>query len=120
VQPTTVRNWLTRPKRPEDELYTPAVYDEPRAGHLRGFEADAYDQSTDMLHTAPTAVGLDARAWSVPLVQQYPEEACEIEYCHRDVHHLVSKVGPSPRSVQPEQAQLYTLVEGTKSGQSGR
>jgi transposase len=102
VHPNTVRNWLIRLERLEKEPFESVVYDDPRPGQSRDLDENEYERFVEVLHDSPEKVGLDARAWTVPLAQQYLKDEFEIEYCRRHVRRLMSEAGLSWKTARPE------------------
>jgi transposase len=93
VHPNTVRNWLRRLERLEDEPFEAVVYDESSGGRSRKLSDDEYERFVDALHGSPADVGFDERAWTVPLARRYLEETFDVEYCPRHVRRLLSEAG---------------------------
>jgi len=104
VHPNTVRNWLIRLERLESEPFEEVVHDGPHPGQSRDLDEAEHEQFVEALHESPQEVGLDARAWTVPLAKQYLEDEFDIEYCRRHVRRLMSEAGLSWKTARPEYA----------------
>lgn len=102
VHPNTVRNWLQRLERLETEPFNDVVYDASRPGQSRRLAEGDYQRFVEALHESPHKVGIDARAWTVPLVRQYLTDAFDIEYCPRHVRRLMTEAGLSHTTAQPK------------------
>ena len=126
VHPNTVRNWLTRLERLESEPFEEVVYDAPRPGQSRELSEDEHDRFVEALHDSPEEVGLDARAWTVPLARQYLEDEFDVEYCRRHVRRLMAEAGLSWKTARPEYADADERAQDAfreglkKDGRSGR
>jgi len=96
---------LNRLERLEAEPFDSVVHDEPRPGQSRDLDEEEHEQFVEVLHESPETVGADARAWTVPLAQQYLEDEFDIEYCRRHVRRLMSKAGLSWKTTRPEYAE---------------
>jgi transposase len=94
--------WFNRLERLADEPFEEVVYDEPREGRPAELSDEEYGQFVDALHDSPEEVGLDAPAWSVPLVRHYLSEKFGVEYCERHVRRLMSEAGLSWKTARPE------------------
>lgn len=105
VHPNTVRNWLNRLERLEEEPFDQVVSDAPRPGQSRELAEEEYDRFVEALNHSPKEAGRDARAWSVPLARQYLKDTFDVEYCPRHVRRLMSEAGLSWKTAGPEYAE---------------
>ena len=94
--------WLDRFERLADEPFEEVVYDEHRSGRPSELSDEQHERFVKVLHELPEEVGLDAPAWSVPLVRHYLSEEFDVEYCERHVRRLLSEAGLSWKTARPE------------------
>ena len=94
--------WLTRLERLETEPFEDVVYDEPRSGRPSELSDTEYERFVDILHEPPEHVGIDARAWTVPLAQHYLKEQFDVEYCDRHIRRLLTQAGLSRQTARPQ------------------
>lgn len=96
--------WLTRLERLEAEPVEDVVYDEPRSGRPSELSDAEHGRFVDALHEPPTEADIDARAWTVPVAQQYLREQFDVEYCDRHVRRLMTQAGLSQRIARSQYA----------------
>ena len=92
VERKTIYNWLTRL---EEKDLDAAVKDEKRSGRPRKLDENELKELEGMLHDPPTAVGYDAPAWTVHLVQELLREKFESEYSQPSCRRLMKELGLS-------------------------
>lgn len=116
VHPNTVRNWLQRLERLEDEPFRDVVYDDPRPGQSRELAEAEHERFREALHGPPEAVSLEGRVWTVPLAQRYLDETFDVAYSPRHIRRLLSEAGLAPRTVRTEQMEQVEQVESDDRG----
>ena len=94
--------WFQRLERLEEEPFEEVVYGEPRDGRSRELTEQEHEQFIEVLNNPPEESGIDAPAWSVPLVRYYLREEFDVEYCERHVRRLMSEAGLSWKTARPE------------------
>ena len=90
---TWASKWFTRLERLADEPFEEVVYDKPRSGRPAKLSESERQRFVNALHEPPAEAGLDARAWTVPLAQQYLDREFDVEYCDRHVRRLLTEAG---------------------------
>jgi transposase len=94
--------WLTRLERLETEPFEDVVYDEPRSGRPSELSDQEHERFVEVLYEPPEEADIDARAWTVPLAQQYLKERFGVEYCDRHVRRLMTEAGLSRQTARPQ------------------
>jgi transposase len=96
--------WLTRLERLADEPFENVVYDEHRSGRPADLSEAEHERFVEVLHEPPEEVGIDARAWTVPLAQNYLKERFGVEYYDRHIRRLLTEAGLSRQTARPQYA----------------
>lgn len=94
VQRRTIYSWLMRL---ESRPLADAVVDADRSGRPRKLTADQRETFEETLQQPPSEVGVDASAWSPPLVQRYLRETFDVEYSRPSCRRLMKEAGLSYR-----------------------
>lgn len=102
ISEKTIYNWLCRLDRLADEHFEDVVYDDDRPGRPSKLTDDERERLERALHHPPTAVGLDAPAWTPVLAQAYIEATFGVEYCIRRIRELMTDAGLSYTTARPE------------------
>jgi len=87
----TIYNWLTR--LDTDEPLEEAVTDDPRSGRNRKMSGSQQEDFERTVHQSPQEVGIDAPAWTPAIVQQYLEDAYDVEYSIPSCRRLLKEAG---------------------------
>lgn len=95
-------HWLTRLERLETEPFEDVVYDDPRSGRPAELSDAEYERFVEVLHEPPEEIGIDARAWTVPLAQNYLKDRFDVEYCDRHIRRLLTEAGLSRQTARPQ------------------
>jgi len=93
-----------------------------RSGRNRKLLETQQQESEETVHDSPEAVGIDAPAWTLALVQQFLEETYGVEYSYPSCRRLLKEAGLSyqkPRrsaaeADEDEQAEFHDELK--KSG----
>jgi transposase len=94
--------WFRRLERLETEPFEDVVYDEHRSGRPSELSDQQHERFVDALHEPPEEADIDARAWTVPLAQQYLKERFGVEYCDRHIRRLMTEAGLSRQTARPQ------------------
>ena len=97
VQRRTIYSWL---KRLESKPLADAVTDAERSGRPRKLTADQRETFEETLQNPPTEVGIDAPAWTPPLVQAYLRETFDADYSRPSCRRLMKEAGLSYRKAR--------------------
>ena len=119
VERKTIYNWL---KRLDAESLEHAVSDAHRSGRTRKLSENQQHEFEQTVQESPTGVGYDAPAWTPALVQQYLDDAYDVEYSIPSCRRLLKEAGLSyqkPRrsaaeADEDEQEEFYDELK--KSG----
>ena len=82
---TWASKWFNRLERLSDEPFEDVVYDEPRSDRPPKLTESEHRWFVDDLHEPPEEACLNARAWTVPLAQQYLDQEFNVQYSDRHV-----------------------------------
>ncbi|ADB63320.1 Transposase and inactivated derivatives-like protein (plasmid) [Haloterrigena turkmenica DSM 5511] len=93
VQRRTIYSWLKR--LDTNESLEQAVTDAHRSGRKRKLSEKEQEEFENVVHDSPEEVGFDAPAWTPALVQQYLEEAYDVEYSIPSCRRLLKEAGLS-------------------------
>ncbi len=93
VQRRTIYSWLKR--LDTDESLEQAVSDDKRTGRKRKLSETEQEEFEETVHEPPEKVGIDAPAWTPALVQQYLEDAYDVEYSIPSCRRLLKEAGLS-------------------------
>ena len=118
VQRRTIYSWLTR--LDTEESLEQAVTDAHRSGRKRKISEKQQQAFEETVQDPPTAVGIDAPAWSPVLVQRYLEETCGVEYSIPSCRRLLKEAGlryQNPRRTTAETTE--TAGDGHEEVQDG-
>jgi transposase len=100
-----------------------ALGDFPRGGSSSRLTDDQWDQLTATLQTSPSEAGIDAPAWTPPLVREYILDTFGVEYSLAHMYRMMHKAGLSVQTARPihykadPAAQRRWRAEFKKSGQ---
>lgn len=89
VSRNTVRNWLERLERLEDEPVEEVLHDAPRPGRPPKLTDDQREQLCETLSRPPREAGVDATAWTPSVAQRYIADAYDVEYHVRHVRRIL-------------------------------
>lgn len=92
VHRNTVRNWLRRLERLEEEPYEDVVYDAPRPGRPTALDDEQREHLQETLSNPPDEAGIDEPEWTPTLVQQYIDETFGVSYHVRHVRRLLDEL----------------------------
>ena len=93
VSRTTVHNWLDRLERLESEPLEAVIHDDHRPGRPSKLTETEREQLYSALRAPPSEQGLDAPAWSPPLVRAYVRDEFDVAYTLRHVRDLMYDAG---------------------------
>ncbi|TMT87014.1 IS630 family transposase [Haloterrigena sp. H1] len=93
VQRRTIYSWLKR--LDTDESLEQAVTDAHRSGRKRKLSEKEQKEFEEAVHESPENVGVDAPAWTPALVQQYLDEAYDVDYSIPSCRRLLKEAGLS-------------------------
>lgn len=102
VSRTTVHNWLDRLERLDSEPLEEVIHDDQRSG--RPAKLTDSDRKTlfAVLQEPPSELGLDAPAWSPPLVRAYIREEFAVDYTLRHIRDLMNEAGIVWKTARPD------------------
>jgi len=91
VERRPIYNWLAR--LDTDGSLAAAVTDAKRTGRNRRLTAKQYDEFEATVQEPPTAVGIDAPAWTPALVRRYLATTYDVEYSLPSCRRLLTEAG---------------------------
>lgn len=95
----TVYNWKSRF---EDRDLRDAMHDRPRSGRNPRLANEDREELERLLQAPPREAGLEAPAWTTPLVQSLIEDRYGVAYSLRQVRRILRKAGLSYRKARPQ------------------
>lgn len=93
VSRTTVHNWLTRLERLESDPLDEVIHDEPRSGRPSKLTDSERERLHSILRDPPSETGIEASAWSPPLVRAYVADEFGVDYTLRHIRTLMGDAG---------------------------
>lgn len=90
VERKTIYNWLTRLEAGDLDS---AIRDAQRAGRPRKLSDPQLDELEAILQNPPSAVGIDAPAWTTERLQQFVRDRFEISYSRPSCRRLMKEAG---------------------------
>lgn len=95
----TAYNWKNRF---EERDLLDAMHDRSRSGRNPRLSTDDRDELDTLLQDPPTEAGLEAPAWTTPLVQSLIEDRYGVAYSLRQVRRILREAGLSYRKARPQ------------------
>jgi len=102
VSRTTIHNWLNRLERLESEPLVEVISDEHRSGRPSKLADSERTKLFSVLQDSPEELGIDAPAWSPPLVRAYINEEFDVEYTLRHIRDLMNDAGIVWKTARPD------------------
>lgn len=102
VSRTTIHNWLDRLERLDTEPFDEVIHDDQRSGRPSKLTESEREELFSVLQTTPSELGVDAPAWSPPLVRAYILEEFDVEYSLRHIRDLMNDAGIVWKTARPE------------------
>lgn len=102
VSRTTIHNWLDRLERLDSEPLDEVIHDEQRSGRPSKLTQSEREKVFSVLQDPPSELGVDAPAWSPPLVRAYISEAFGVDYTLRHVRDLMNEAGIVWKTARPD------------------
>lgn len=102
VSRTTIHNWLDRLERLDSEPFEAVIRDDQRSGRPSKLTESEREELFSVLQKSPSELGVDAPAWSPPLVRAYILEEFDVEYSLRHIRDLMNDAGIVWKTARPE------------------
>ena len=90
VERKTIYNWL---RRLETEELAEAAHDDDRPGRPRKLSGQQWTELQEVLNAPPTAVGIEAGAWTTDLVRQWISTEFGVDYSRPSCRRVMREVG---------------------------
>lgn len=103
VERKTIYSWLMR--FDTDEPLAEAATDSHRSGRKRKLSEEQQNKFEQTVQESPSAVGIDAPAWTPELVQQYLNDRYGVEYSRPSCRRLLKEAGLSYQKPRPSAAE---------------
>jgi len=102
VSRTTIHNWLSRLEQLDEEPVDDVVHDDHRSGRPSKLTEEQHGRLKSVLQEPPSELGIDAPAWSPPLVRAFIAEEFNAEYTLRHVRDLMNDAGIVWKTARPD------------------
>lgn len=102
VSRTTIHNWLDRLESLESKPLEEVISDKQRSGRPSKLTDSEREKLFSILQEPPEELGVDAPAWSPPLVRAYIREEFDVEYTLRHIRDLMNDAGIVWKTARPD------------------
>lgn len=102
VSRTTIHNWLERLEQLDSDPLEEVIHDEQRSGRPSKLTESEREELFSVLQDSPSEIGVDAPAWSPPLVRAYIREEFDVDYTHRHIRDLMNEAGIVWKTARPD------------------
>lgn len=102
VSRTTIHNWLGRLEQLDSEPLEEVIHDEQRSGRPSKLTESEREKLFSVLQDSPSECGIDAPAWSPPLVRAYIREEFDVVYTLRHIRDLMNDAGIVWKTARPD------------------